>query len=281
MKKYFIASLFLFTPMMVLAAGGGGGGSYFFPTAPAPTPTPTSTSIVISTSTTMLPATVSTSPIAPTSASSVLPLKVAPVTALTTTLRCDQPTLAQRIQCRLALTPEELKNELEIQYLPEECRPLIGNQQKVCAQRYRDLLPCWMLPVGSKRTSCAIKKLGLNVSPTADFKRCLKQTGKARTDCQTGVKNKTYSLIKFHFYDLSERAEDTRDKGVSLDAVVKLVTAMETNKQMFNQATTTIARQQTILASRAAWKKFISVANKKEKAIDYLDQALVDLKIVK
>lgn len=193
-------------------------------------------------------------------------------------LKCGKlATLAKRVRCRLQLSAAELEQELHLQYLPEECRPLLSAKQEACIARYEALRPCWDKPVGKTRTNCAAKVLGLLGTPASALKQCAKLAVGERKECQGRVRDQVHALIKFRFYDLSKRAEDAREKGVALDPVVKLVTAMEQTKQDFNKANTHAKRRALVLKARADWRVFARAAKGKERALDYLDQALLDL----
>ena len=95
------------------------------------------------------------------------------------------------------------------------------------------------------------------------------------------MRDKVYALIKFRFYDLSERAEEARDQGVALESTVALVSAREQTKQDFNRATTYAKRRALIGRARSDWQKFVKAAKGKEQAADYLDAAWRDLQAVK
>jgi len=252
----------IFGPLLVFAAGGGGGGSFFSPPASETQVQPAVTS---TTSTTTQPTT-SSAP-TPKVASDASPQ-----------LKCNQPTLAGRVRCRLSLSEAELEAELAKQYLPEECRTLTSGKQETCVTRYRALQPCWLKPVGSARSACAAEKLGLKGTIAAQLKDCLKSQGADRAACQATARDKVFAMIKFRLYDLSERAEALIAKGISRDTVSDLVIAMETNKQSFNTATTYEARLKILNNARAIWKKFVAKTKGKEKITDYINQALADLK---
>lgn len=206
----------------------------------------------------------------------------APAPTLPAELRCGNfATITARVRCRLRLTEEELDKELYIQYLPEECRALSVFKQPICIGRYQALKPCWEQPVGASRAACAAGVLGIRGSVAAEYKRCSIKPQAQRQACRLVVKDLAYALIKFRFYDLSERAEDTLEKGVALNTVASLVTTMELTKQDFNKATTYSQRRALILRARAAWKKFVANNKGAEKITDYLDGALKDLQTVR
>lgn len=276
-KHIALALLGAFFPISIVWAaggGGGGGGGSFIPAEPAPTvlaaPAPTPTTTPVPTVVTMpVPEAAEWFARAPKFVASQLP-------------KCDQTLLFERVRCRLSLTEEELTRELTIKYLPEECRALADGQQAGCVSRYRALHSCWEKPVGLERSRCAATKIALKGSPAAALKKCAVLKGSLlKKTCTTEVRNKVYGLIKFRLYDLSERAEDLLEKGVTVEAVARLVTFMEERKQSFNQATSYKERRSIILAARAEWKKFVRENKGKLPAVDYLDQALVDLQAVR
>jgi len=253
----FLGSALIFGPLLVFAAGSGGGGSIFTP-VPAPV--------------------VEVKPSVTTTTSSTSAFKKEIPAVAARTVRCNQTTMGERIRCRLALGKAELETELKLQYLPEECRTLTSGKQETCVARYRALKPCWEKPIGAKRSLCAAEKLGLKGTISAQLKACLKNQGAERAACQATVRDKVFAMIKFRLYDLSERAEELVEKGISREIVADLVIAMETSKQAFNAATTYDARLKILNNARATWKKFVAKTKGKEKKADYLDQAFIDLK---
>ncbi len=199
-----------------------------------------------------------------------------------TSLRCFQDTLKKRVRCRLQLTEAQLAQEQALLYFPEECRVLEDSKQLSCIDRYKSLLPCWQKPVGPARSRCAAQKLKLGDSAFVALKQCMIKTGDRRI-CQSSLIDPVSSLIKFRFYDLSERAEDQlKDKHASLDAATNLVTSMESLKQKFNATKNYDERRKLILQARQEWKKFTKQSKQpKELKNDYLDQALNELVLVK
>ena len=161
-------------------------------------------------------------------------------------LQCgDKTDLRERVACRLKLAPSGIARELEIEYLPEECRaiPTGSSDRGLCIARYKSLAPCWAKAVGLDRDICAKEVLKFDAAATPEAKR-----------------QATYGMIKFRFYDLSERAEDLIEDGVSADDVATFVATVESKKQEFNAARTKDQRRQIILDVRAAWKAFVAKA---------------------
>lgn len=171
-------------------------------------------------------------------------------------LQCgNKQTIRERVSCRMNLTPAGLSRELEIEYLPEECRMFApkSNERIACINLYKAYKPCWQVPVGPGRSECARKILKVDNDTPAQLKNC---SGDVR--CVKSVKEKVYNAIKFRFYDLEERAEDLLEDGkVSKETVVELTAKVFENKQAFNLAKTKEERRKIILDMREAWKIFV------------------------
>ncbi|MBI3115134.1 MAG: hypothetical protein HYZ09_01405 [Candidatus Kerfeldbacteria bacterium] len=174
-------------------------------------------------------------------------------------LQCGRlATLRERVRCRLNLTPAGLTRELEIEYLPEECRTQAeGDARQACIRYYRGYQPCWSEPVGEGRFACARRVLNIGQSVRELAQACRGQTGQARADCAGDLQNQVYDLIKFRFYDLEQRAEGLGERGADLDAVADFITTVEGKKQAFDAAPTTAERRQLILNVRQAWRAFL------------------------
>lgn len=165
------------------------------------------------------------------------------------------------MRCRLSLPEAELERQQAIRYLPEECRSYTDSAARdQCVDLYRKLQACWEFPVGPARIGCVKKiiKLGDVETETASCDRLPKNE---TADCRTTLRSKVWSLVKFRFYDLEERAEDLLERGAPLDAVATFVASLEETKQRFNLATTDTERRTIILEVRAAWKRFIQLVS--------------------
>lgn len=176
------------------------------------------------------------------------------------TLQCgNKPTLYDRVFCRLNLTPAGMARELELQYLPEECRSLSDVAARdQCIATYQSYKPCWKLPVGAERTNCAKQALGLEKDTLAvQLERCI-TNGKTKAACQEQMRDQVYSLIKFRIYDLEERAEELAEEGANLATVAKFVAFIQEQKQAFNAAKDFERRQKVILDVRAEWNTFVN-----------------------
>src|SRR5258708_6981184 len=168
-----------------------------------------------------------------------------PTASPSTTQRCDhlqcgdKTALRDRISCRLNLAPAGVARELEIQYLPEECRSLSSkSDQETCEERYKSYKPCWNIPAGQARLDCARGILMLGPVISQEIETCQGKSGTGRVACIAGVKEKVFSMIKFRFYDLEQRAEKMGELGADLGAVTDLETTIEQSKQNFNKVTT-------------------------------------------
>jgi hypothetical protein len=175
-------------------------------------------------------------------------------------LQCgNKASLRERISCRLNLAPAGIVRELQIQYLPEECRALQNEAVKnACIARYKSYEPCWNIPAGEKRFACARNVLKLGPVISEEVKTCQGKTGVEQVACKNEVKDKVFSMIKFRFYDLEERAEKLAERGADLNAVADLETIIESKKQAFNSAQTKAERRQIILDVRQAWQEFVN-----------------------
>ncbi len=209
-----------------------------------------------------------------------------------TTERCDhlqcggKPALRDRILCRLNLAPAGVARELELQYSPEECRALSDKAARAaCISRYLSFKPCWAVPAGAARFSCARDVLRLVSDIPAAVKKCaaLKRSA-SRLSCRNDLRAGVAAMVKFRFYDLEQRAEYLASEGeVALSSVADLDTTIETKKQAFNRAKTLAAKLQIVRQVRAAWSTFLGKVGDKAKLSaderkDYLDDALSDLR---
>ncbi len=169
--------------------------------------------------------------------------------------------MRDRIFCRLNLAPAGIARELELQYLPEECRVLKDEEaeeaEEACEERYKSFKPCWNVPAGTKRFECARNVLKLGPALADEVKACQSRTGQDQAACKAAVKDKVFAMIKFRFYDLEERAERLAERGADLEAVADLEALIEEQKQKFNSAKTMAERRQIILSVRNAWRDFI------------------------
>jgi hypothetical protein len=187
------------------------------------------------------------------------PTSSPPISQACEHLQCGNlATLEERITCRLTLTPAGIDRELKIQYLPEECRAITNNanERKDCIARYKSYKPCWTLPEGEGRFACASKALNLSASVPDAIQAC--QTNKNPTTCLSDLKEKVLYMIKFHFYDLEQRAEDLYYKGADPKDIASFDVIVETKKQEFDQAKSKDDYKRIILDVRLAWQDFMN-----------------------
>lgn len=163
----------------------------------------------------------------------------------------------ERVRCRLNLEDEEYARENELSYLPEECRDLTGERKNNCISLYKKTQRCWQFPVGESRLQCVRENLNLGRSLSAEIRNC-DARGTERAKCISDVREKAFSLIKFRFYDLEERAEKlAEEEKVSNDDIVLLVTKLEDKKVEFNNAATIAQKRAIVLEVRQVWKEFV------------------------
>ncbi len=179
-------------------------------------------------------------------------------------LKCGHlSTVRERVDCRLKLQKDELYEENELLYLPEECRALEGEEQDKCIENYQKTQRCWKFPVGDARINCVKENLELKRSHKEEKQRCKQLEGDERKECVQKFKESAYDLIKFRFYDLEERAEKLKERGLASESdVVELVTALEEKKIEFNNASTVREKKRIILEVRQLWKEFIKKVRK-------------------
>jgi hypothetical protein len=178
-------------------------------------------------------------------------------------IKCGNlPTIFDRVSCRLDLDKEEQIEELEVYFMPEECRVLSEVNQESCIERYHSVQPCWEFPIGDERVSC-VKKI-MNLGDINDEKQACNVLNE-KGSCITNLRTKVYNLIKWRFYDLEERAEDFMLRGIAgREDVIDFVSKTELNKVDFNEAKNIDVRENIILDVRKDWGEFVSKVKEKE-----------------
>ena len=184
------------------------------------------------------------------------------VSQLLNSLKCQNlSTLRERVACRLNLTEEEQEYQLQIQYLPEECRAIHDVAEKeICVKRYGALRPCWTKPY-SQRAYCVRGVLGIR-NLTSEVDSCSSKSAGQKLLCIKTLRDKVYQLTKARFYDLEERAEEMMKQGVNKQTVTDFLAGAELKKQEFNNATTIDEKKQVVLQMRELWKTFINDVRK-------------------
>jgi len=178
-------------------------------------------------------------------------------------LKCGNlKTIKERVSCRIDQEEYEQEEELELYYLPEECRALSGHERGICIARYKSVQTCWKFPIGDERVSCAKRATKLETIQE-EKETCNKLTGQEKSTCVKEIKNKVYNIIKWRFYDLEERAEDFMHRGlVDEESVSNLIVNLEQKKIEFNEATTKEERKNIILDVRDDWKEFVEIVKR-------------------
>ena len=180
----------------------------------------------------------------------------------------NKATLRDRIQCRLGLSPSGLGRELELEYLPEECRfsPSGSPARSQCIELYKSFRPCWRLAVGPERSACARKIITLPEDLKEQAAIC-RQRFEPET-CLNELRQKASKMIKFRFYDLEQRAENLIDYGADVKLVTEFVATVYEKKDAFNRAATLSDRRKIILEVRAAWQDFARRVKGEVKDVD-------------
>ena len=184
------------------------------------------------------------------------------VSKLLSSLKCQNlGTSRERVACRLGLSEKEQEYELQIQYLPEECRVISEvAERESCVKRYGSLRPCWTKPY-SQRAGCVRSVLGMK-DVKGEVEACDKKSAGEKPFCMKSLRGKVDQLTKARFYDLEERAEELMEQGANKDIITDFVTNVELKKQEFNKATAIDEKKQTVLEVREFWQKFISDVRK-------------------
>lgn len=175
-------------------------------------------------------------------------------------LKCgDLDATKERVKCRLKLSDDAYNEENKLSYLPEECRAITDEEkQNKCIEIYKKTQRCWSFQIGEGRIKCVKENLGLIRSHREEKVECRKLDGEERGKCISNLKEKSYDLVKFRFYDLEERAEKLKEKGLANeDDVVELIAALEEKKIEFNNTTTINDKKRIILEVRQLWKDFV------------------------
>lgn len=236
---------FLILSMQVFAVGSGSGGTLPdaepAPAIVAPTPEPITDAEAAQSTATPAPGMVLAAPPNPDEEAVVCN---------------DVEDLRARITCRLDKDREELEEEYGTDYLPEECRPMLGDDQNACIERYKSLWPCWEESVGPKRISCVKEKLDLPeviVTP-ADY--CKTSTD---AECVTNYRKNVYHLITFRFYDAEERVEEWHEEGLlSLEDTVEFIAFIAESKVAFNESETKAERREIIEKVMTEWDSIVT-----------------------
>ncbi len=162
-------------------------------------------------------------------------------------------TMRERIKCRLQLAEEN-----EYDYLPEECRALVNESRESCVANYKKSQGCWQSDKDSERFKCAASAFGLVGTVAEQKAQCDGLTGQNRSSCILELRDRVDAVVKFRIYNLEDKAQHLMEKGlVDMDAVTGFVTAMEQQKQNYNDAKTTAEKKAVVRGVQKMWQDFI------------------------
>ena len=180
------------------------------------------------------------------------------VSELLSNLKCHNlPSLEERVRCRIQLEDAELDTELDIAYLPEECRTKSDVLSKErCVKLYAESLTCWGLKIG-QRMGCIKNMLNLG-DLNSQRSQC-----KGDKVCLDNFKKNAHYLIKFRFYELEERAEEAYEKGIiTEDQVVDIVSKLESKKVEYNNVGSKLERVKILNEVKQLWVDFVKSIRK-------------------
>ena len=95
---------------------------------------------------------------------------------------------------------------------------------------------------------------------------CEGLTGTERSNCILQLRDKVDTVVKFRLYNLEEKSERLKDRGVSEELVVDFVSLIEQKKQEYNQATTAEQKKAIVREVKELWQSFITKAKAQVKA---------------
>jgi hypothetical protein len=165
-------------------------------------------------------------------------------------LKCsDLPTMRERIACRI-----NLKQENELNYLPEECRVLTGLERAKCINNYKNTIICFNKESDEERVNCARRAIGLQIATIQQAKLDCK----GNQTCLNELKEKVFTLIKFRFYNLEYKAQEIMRKyNISESTVVNFISSIENKKQEFNSASSIEEKKRIVQDVINLWRQFI------------------------
>lgn len=187
------------------------------------------------------------------------------VSKLLGNLKCQSlDTVKERVRCRLEL-PEQAEKELQLNYLPEECKsfPNIGKRE-ACVRRYINFQKCFTKDKNDKqKVTCGKSVINLG-DIKSELASCNAKADNEKTKCLEDVVSKVDSIVKFRIYNLEEKAEELLSQGkASKDVIISLVADFEEKKQAYNNAKTLGEKKQIILDVQKQWHGFIKTIKAK------------------
>jgi|SRR3989344_498639 len=178
-------------------------------------------------------------------------------TESTSGLLCgDRNTRQERIRCRLHLQKEALEEEYTLKYLPEECKDLSDPNREECIQRYKGSQRCWGFKEDASRVNC-VKNVLKFKGIIEEREICDSLKDSEKRICIGTLKENVFSIIKFRFYNLEERAEDLMKEGkVSENDTVTFIAAVEGKKTEFNTAVPIEQKKEIVKEVETLWIAF-------------------------
>lgn len=165
-------------------------------------------------------------------------------------LKCSElGTSRERLKCRINLPYEN-----ELNYLPEECRGLIGIDRARCVTTYQTVHQCFQLQNDVARVACAKKNLVL-VSITEEKGKCA-----GNSTCIQELQTKVFDSVKFRIYNLEQKAQELKEKGVDENLVLDFITSAEQKKAEFNNAKAIAEKKQVVNDVIKLWLDFVKKA---------------------
>ena len=167
------------------------------------------------------------------------------------TLKCS--TLSSRcgrISCRISL-----KQENELNYLPEECRALDGGKRESCKVFYSSVQSCWLPESQANPVACVRSQLSLGKNISEQVKAC-----GGNSSCISEVAEKVHQLNKFRLYNLEWKAEylaEEEGTGISHELLVDLVDKLEQKKLEYNGAAALKEKKQVLVDAKKIWQSFV------------------------
>ena len=167
-------------------------------------------------------------------------------------------TMRERIKCRLQLAEEN-----EYDYLPEECRAQVNESREKCVANYKKSQQCWTSLKDSDRFKCAASAFGLVGTVASQKAQCDDLTGQNRSDCILQLRDRVDAAVKFRIYNLEDKAQHLMEKGMAdQETVTGFVTAMEQQKQNYNDAKTAADKKAIVKGVQKLWQGFIAKVKK-------------------
>ena len=91
--------------------------------------------------------------------------------------------------------------------------------------------------------------------------QCDGLTGTEKANCILQLRDRVDAVVKFRIYNLEDKAQRLKERGmVDLDTATNFVTALEQQKQNYNDAKTIAEKKTIVRAVQKLWKEFIATA---------------------